>query len=243
MDLLKKAVSEFVGTMVLVVIGCGVAIVTNGSLVETSLAFGLSLTAMAYSIGNVSGCHITPAVSFGFLLSKRMSAKDFFVYVLAQTVGAIVGAAILLAVFHNLSNNALGSNTVNPMVLGSTSTGEPTIGALFLGLAVETILTFVFVLLVLSVTSKKENASIAGVVIGLALTSVHLLGISLTGTSVNPARSIGPALLALAHGVTAPIQEIWIFIVGPLFGAALAALCFRLLIEKKTGEKDSARIA
>jgi aquaporin Z len=181
---------------------------------------------MAYSIGNVSGCHINPAVSLGFLVAHKMSFKDFFVYIAAQLVGAILGAAILFA------SSTMSSARTSAMVRTKSRTAllrrcewhHITAGSYVLALLSEIVLTFIFVLAILGVTSKVENAQVAGIVIGLVLTLVHLLGIRLTGTSVNPARSIGPALLALANGVTEPIKEIWIFIVGPFAGAALAGL-------------------
>ena len=245
MELFKKAVAECIGTMVLVIVGCGVAVATsNFGLakpdyeVATALAFGLSIVAMAYSIGNISGCHINPAVSLGFALSKKMSWKDFGVYVLAQVIGAFIGALILEAIFATFVQNCgLGANQVQELLTGGN---DVTVAELFEGLLVEVVLTFIFVLAILGVTSKKEYSNVAGIVIGLTLTLVHLLGIPLTGTSVNPARSIGPALLAMANGVYEPIKEIWIFIVGPFAGAALAGLAFNgLLAPKKAAAIDA----
>lgn len=239
METFKKALAECVGTMVLVVIGCGVAMSGSVSTTGIALAFGVALIAMAYSIGNISGCHINPAVSLGMFVAHRMSLKDFLVYVGAQIVGAILGALILEGIYSQFfastaSASALGSDMVNEATLGSnTDVG------LMLGLIVEIVLTFIFVLAVLGVTAKKENGSIAGIVIGITLTAVHLLGIPLTGTSVNPARSIGPALIAMMNGQFEPIKEIWIFIVGPLAGAALAALLYNFF-EKKKEEKAAA---
>jgi aquaporin Z len=229
MSLLKKAIAEAIGTMVLVVVGCGVAVATGADEVATALAFGLSIVAMAYSIGNVSSCHINPAVSLGFLVAKKMSVKDFFVYVGAQIVGAFAGAGILELIFINQKNCGLGANQVQTLITGSNSTGM----SLFLGFLVEVVLTFIFVLAVLGVTSKDENGRIGGFVIGLTLTLVHLLGIPLTGTSVNPARSIGPAIVALANGVTEPAKELWIFILAPLCGAVIAGFVFRYFTNKK----------
>ncbi|MCH3908938.1 MAG: aquaporin [Bacilli bacterium] len=238
MELFKKAVAECIGTMVLVIVGCGVAVVTNANVVATALAFGLSIVAMAYSIGNVSGCHINPAVSPGFALTKKMSWKDFFVYVAAQFVGAIIGALILELVFINIdSGNALGANSCSTLL--PNDGGTTTVAGLMLGLLVEVVLTFIFVLAILGVCSKKEFSNVAGIVIGLTLTLVHLLGIPLTGTSVNPARSFGPALIAMMNGVYEPIKEIWIFIVGPLAGAALAALLFNFLSSKKEIKEEA----
>jgi aquaporin Z len=238
MELFKKAIAEMIGTCVLVIMGCGVAVVTgcqgSDGLIATSLAFGLSIVAMAYSIGNVSGCHINPAVSLGLLVAHKMSFKDFLVYIGAQLVGAILGATILYFIFwQGRGNSSLtyGANQIQAVLMNSN--GEITAGSYVLAVLSEIVLTFIFVLAILGVTSKTENGTVAGIVIGLVLTLVHLLGIRLTGTSVNPARSIGPALLALANGATEPIKEIWIFIVGPFAGAALAGLVFNKLLAPK----------
>ena len=221
MSNIKKMIAEFVGTCVLVVFGCGVAIVSGADLVATSLAFGLVIVAMAYSVGNVSGCHINPAVSFGMLVAGKMKLVEFFEYICAQFLGAIAGAGILCAFFG--CESGLGANACNPeLVINEKLTVSI---EQWQGLVAEIILTFVFVFAILGVTSKKEFGSAAGIVIGLALTLVHLLGISITGTSVNPARSFGPALLAGGDA----LSQIWIFILGPLVGACLAALLFKVL--------------
>lgn len=241
MSLLKKGIAECIGTFVLVVFGCGVAIITsrfadNAFVIGTALAFGLVIVAMAYSVGNISGCHINPAVSLGMLICKKMTLKEFFVYVGFQIVGAILGALLLELIFMNagFESFAVGANQVNVDLLGATP------GAYGLGFLVEVVLTFVFVFTILGVTSKVENKSVSGVVIGLTLTLVHLLGIELTGTSVNPARSIGPALVAMLNGVYEPIQQIWIFILAPLVGAALAALAFLAFNKAKKEIKTEA---
>jgi len=249
MGLFKKAIAECVGTMVLVIVGCGVAVTTgcegNAGIIATSLAFGLSIVAMAYSIGNVSGCHINPAVSLGFLVAKKMTVKDFVVYVAAQIVGALIGALVLFAIFQggDFANSGLGANMAQAGIGGYHVEGatvyEATTASLFIALASEIILSFIFVLAILGVTSKSENGHVAGIVIGLVLTLVHLLGIRLTGTSVNPARSIGPALIALANGVTEPAKELWIFIIGPFAGAALAGLVFNFLLAPKQAKAEA----
>ncbi|MCQ4636279.1 MIP family channel protein [Anaerovorax odorimutans] len=225
---MRKYVAEFIGTMVLVIFGCGSAVAANtlvGKLgVEVPLgfttlliafAFGLVIVAMAYSIGNISGCHINPAVSLGVFISGKMNGKDFVGYLVAQFIGGIAGAAILVALFG--SNESLGTNGY-----GDASALGISMGIAFLA---EVILTFVFVIAVLGVTSKVENGSVAGLVIGLTLTLVHILGIPFTGTSVNPARSFGPALLAGGQ----PLSQVWVFILAPLVGAAIAALVYKFL--------------
>jgi aquaporin Z len=229
----KKLVAEFIGTAVLVIMGCGTAMlvgcdaVSGGGYILTALAFGLSIVAMAYSIGNISGCHINPAVSLGVLLSGGMTPEEFIGYVIAQLLGGFAGAGVLAAVF------ALGG--VTDMTGGFGSNGLSGVnGSVIAGLLVEAILTFIFVLTILGVTSKKANhGSFAGIVIGLTLTFVHILGIGLTGTSVNPARSIGPAVFAAINGNTTPLSCIWVFIIGPVVGAALAAVVYKALEKEK----------
>lgn len=226
---MKKYVAECIGTAVLVVLGCGTAMLVgcdaaNGSgYLLTALAFGLVIVGMAYSIGNISGCHINPAVSLGVLLSGGMTASEFVGYVISQCIGAFAGAGILALIF--------GLGGVTDQTGGFGSNGLAGVGGnAFAGLLVEVVLTFVFVLAILGVTSKKAgHGSFGGLVIGLTLTLVHILGIGLTGTSVNPARSFGPALVAAFSGNTEPLAALWVFIVGPLVGAALAAVGYKYL--------------
>lgn len=212
---MKKLICEFVGTMMLVLLACGIAVATGVHYIGTALGFGLVIVAMAYSIGNVSGCHINPAVSLGMAMTGRMSWKEFGKYVCAQILGAIAGAALLGVILGSYSS--LGANTYN----GTTVT-------VWIALLVEVILTFVFVLTILGVTDKKENGHVTGIVIGLTLTLVHLFGLPFTGTSVNPARSIGPALLQGGDALC----QVWVFILAPLAGAALAALFYKKVLEK-----------
>ena len=212
---MKKLICEFVGTMMLVLLACGVAVATGVSYIGTALAFGLVIVAMAYSIGNVSGCHINPAVSLGMALTGKMTWREFAEYVCAQILGAITGAALLGVILRSFTN--LGANDFN----GTTVT-------VWIALLVEVILTFVFVLTILGVTDKKENGHATGIVIGLTLTLVHLFGLPFTGTSVNPARSIGPALLQGGDALC----QVWVFILAPMVGAALAALFYKYVLKK-----------
>ena len=229
---MKKYLAECIGTATLVILGCGTAMLvgcdaTAGSgYLLTALAFGLTIVAMAYSIGNISGCHINPAVSLGVLLTGGMDVKDFVGYVISQCVGALAGAGILAAIF--------GLGNVTDMTGGFGSNGLAGVGdSAVAGLLVEIVLTFIFVIAILGVTSKKANhGSFGGLVIGLTLVVVHILGIGLTGTSVNPARSFGPALVAAINGNAAPLGALWVFIVGPLVGAALAAGVYKALEAK-----------
>ncbi len=229
MNSVKKYIAEFIGTMVLVVLGCGTAMLVgcdaaNGcGYILTALAFGLVIVGMAYCVGNISGCHINPAVSLGVLISGGMSVADFIGYIISQCLGAFAGAGVLAAIF--------GLGKVEDMTGGFGSNGLAGVGdSAIAGLLVECFLTFVFVLTILGVTSKNaKHGSFGGLVIGLTLTLVHILGIGLTGTSVNPARSFGPALVAMMNGNPAPMGCLWVFIVGPFVGAALAAVVYNVL--------------
>lgn len=230
---MKKYIAEFIGTFTLVFLGCGTAMlvgcdaVNGGGYILTALAFGLTIVGMAYCVGNISGCHINPAVSLGVLLSGGMTTKDFIGYVISQCLGATAGSALLLGIF------SLGG--VKDMTGGLGSNGLAGVnGSAVAGLLVELVLTFIFVLTILGVTDKDAgHGSFGGVVIGFTLTLVHILGIGLTGTSVNPARSFGPALIAAISGNGAPMACLWVFIVAPLAGAALAAVVYKFLKEAK----------
>ena len=225
----KKALAECIGTFVLVFAACGVAGATGGSLVATSLAFGLTIVAMAYSVGRVSGCHINPAVSLGCLLTKRMNIKEFCVYVISQIVGGTAGALLVFGIFKMADVKPLG-DACNAVVGGTVNAGG-IIGALI----AEIVLTAIFVYVILNVTDEKAGTGkIAGIVIGLTLTLVHLIGINLTGTSVNPARSIATAIsAAIYNGTTTALAQVWIFIVAPLAGAALAAVLYKAINTEK----------
>ena len=226
----KKALAEFIGTFVLVFAACGVAGATGGSLVATSLTFGLVIVAMAYSIGRVSGCHINPAVSLGCLLTKRMSLIDFCVYVISQIAGGFAGAALVFGLF-KMADVKIPGDACNAVVGGTVNAG-----GIIAALITEIVLTCIFVYVILNVTDENAGTSKkAGIIIGLTLTLVHLIGINLTGTSVNPARSIATALSALIYnGTTTALAQVWIFIVAPLVGAALAAVLYKgLNTEKK----------
>jgi aquaporin Z len=218
--MVKKFFAEFIGTCTLVLIACGVAGALGCSAdptaayIATALAFGLVIVAMAYSIGNVSGCHINPAVSLAMLISGKMKIGEFVCYIIAQFAGATAGAAILYYIVGDTQK------------LGTNGLFE---GDILKSLIIEVILTFVFVIAIIGVTSKVENGHVAGLVIGLSLTLVHLFGIHFTGTSVNPARSFGPAIFAGGDA----LANLWVFIVAPLVGGALAAIVYKLIAAKK----------
>ena len=215
---MKKYISELIGTMVLVLFGCGSAAIAGSSLgtLGIALAFGLSIVAMAYVIGDISGCHINPAVSIGMWIDERLETKDLIFYIIFQCIGAIVGIALLALIINSApslggyATTGLGQNGFD----SASAVGLNVTGAII----VEIILTFVFVFTVLGVTKKTENATIAGIVIGLTLAFVHIMGIPLTGTSVNPARSLAPALFIGKQA----LQQVWVFILAPIIGAVIA---------------------
>ena len=234
---IKKYVAECIGTFILVFIGCGTAMITGAELVATALAFGLAIVVIAYSIGNISGGHVNPAVSFAFLLKGELSITGFLAFIFgtglvtdltgiayADTPEYFKDASADTLAFikeHGLSHhlNGFGANAM-------TNVG----GNHFTGFVVEILLTFIFVLAIIGVTSKKaKHGSFGGLIIGLSLTGVHLLGINLTGTSVNPARSFGPAMFAMFGGNFDPIAGLWAFLLGPMIGAALAVLAYKFI--------------
>lgn len=239
MNAIKKYAAEFIGTMTLVLLGCGTAMLVGCDAVSgcgyilTALAFGLTIVGMAYCVGNISGCHINPAVSLGVLISGGMSAADFIGYVISQCLGALAGSGLLALIF--------GLGEVNDMTGGFGSNGLAGVnGSIAAGLIVEIVLTFIFVMTILGVTSKKAgHGSFGGLIIGFTLVLVHILGIGLTGTSVNPARSFGPALVAAFTGNSEPIKCLWVFIVGPFVGAALAAVVYKLLESSEKTDNES----
>ena len=226
-DLLKKAIAEIIGTFVLVFAACGAAAFLGNS-VGAAFAFGLVIVAMAYSIGRISGCHINPAVSLGCLIAKRMKLVEFFVYVAAQIVGGFLGGLAIFG-FAKMANLQLVGDACNYVV--NNGVEGLTAGTIFASLLVEIVLTFLFVYVILNVTDERAKlGNLPGLLIGLTLTLVHLVGIPLTGTSVNPARSLATALnAAIFNGTTDALAQVWIFLVAPLVGGALAALVFKLL--------------
>ena len=220
---MKRYVSELIGTMVLVLFGCGSAAIAGQMLgtVGIALAFGLSIVAMAYVIGDISGCHINPAVSIGMWIDGRLETKDLLAYIVFQCIGAIIGIALLSVIINSAPSlggymaTGLGQNGFG----SASSVGLGAVGAI----VVEIILTFVFVFTVLGVTKKAENATVAGIVMGLTYAFVHIMGIPLTGTSVNPARSLAPALFLGGQA----LQQVWVFILAPVVGAVIAGLVYK----------------
>jgi len=229
----RKMIAEFVGTALLVFVAVGVATasfgfgITGGSrsagVVATALSFGLVLLILCYAIGPISGCHINPAVTMGFLVARRIDLREAIDYWVAQVLGGIVGALVLWGIASSAKGYSRSANGLGADGFGKQSmVGLDAAGAI----GAEIILTAVFVFAVLAATRGDTSPAVAGVVIGLALTTVHLLGIPLTGTSVNPARSIGPAIIVAGPA----LSQLWVFIIAPLIGGALAALLHGFLV-------------
>lgn len=223
---MKKYLAEMVGTMVLVLMGCGSAIFNGGcgtpaQVLMVAVAFGLSVVAMAYTVGGVSGCHINPAITLGCMLSGRMKSNEGLMYMLFQVIGALIGSTILWVLTSNIAMDYATTTGANACAPGVGVAG---------GLLAEIFFTFVFVLVVLGTTDAKKGAgNFAGLAIGLSLILVHIVCIPITGTSVNPARSIAPALFEGGEA----LAQLWIFIVGPFIGAALSALVWKAVGEEK----------
>jgi aquaporin Z len=225
---MKKSVAEFIGTFTLVFFGCGAAVIAGMGTGPTAIdilgiafAFGLAIVAMAYGIGPVSGCHVNPAVSLGAFLAGRMAMADLVRYVVAQLLGAIAGAAVLYLILSGKAqgwNGGLGQNGWGAGYLGGYSMAS---AFLF-----EAVATFLFVVVILGVTQKGQPTELAGLAIGLTLVAIHIVGINVTGVSVNPARSLGPALIGMGTNPGA-MAQMWLFVLAPLAGAAAAGLVFK----------------
>jgi aquaporin Z len=231
----QKYVAEFIGTFALVAIGCGSAVVGAGH-VGIAFAFGLTVLALVYTIGPISGCHVNPAISVAMLVAGKMKGKDCVMYIIAQCLGALVGAAILLAIANGVSgydratmglgNNGYGVH--HPWQPGWSSGGF-SLASCFLA---EVVLTALFLFVIFGSTSKSAPKGFAGISIGFSLVFIHLVGIPITGTSVNPARSLGPALIVAGDALT----HVWLFIVAPILGAIVAALIWKLFFDSGTEE-------
>lgn len=221
--MLKKFAAELVGTAVLVLFGCGAAVLggDNVGQLGIALAFGFAIVAMAYGIGPVSGCHVNPAVSLAAFVAGRMSAKDMGLYWVAQFIGAVIGAA-LLGMIAKTGFASLGQNGWGPGYLGEY--------AMAAALIFEIVFTAIFVVVILGVTGEKAHGPFAGVAIGITLAVIHIVGIQVTGVSVNPARSFGPAVLAGGQA----LGQLWLFLVAPAVGAVIGALLFRLKVLEPT---------
>jgi aquaporin Z len=225
---MKKATAEFIGTFALVFFGCGAAVIAGMGTGPTAInvlgiafAFGLSIVAMAYGIGPISGCHLNPAVSFGVLVAGRMTISDFVSYVIAQVLGAIAGAIVLYVI---LSGKAAGWTGG----LGQNGWGAGYLGQynLLSAFVFEVVATFLFLVCILGVTQRGSPAQFAGLAIGLTLVAIHIVGINVTGVSVNPARSLGPAIIGVGSNPAA-LGQVWLFIIAPLIGAGIAGVLFK----------------
>jgi len=225
---MKKPIAEFIGTFTLVFVGCGAAVIAGMGTGPTAIdvlgiafAFGLAIVAMAYGIGPVSGCHVNPAVSFGVLVAGRMTTSDFVSYVIAQVLGAIAGAIVLSIILSGKSagwNGGLGQNGWGTGYLGQYN--------LLAAFVFEVVATFLFLVCILGVTQKGGPAQVAGLAIGLTLVAIHIVGINVTGVSVNPARSLGPAIVGVGTNPGA-LGQVWLFIVAPLIGGGIAGFLFK----------------
>ena len=233
---MNKLIAEFIGTFTLVLFGCGAAVIagmgsgaTSIGVLCISFAFGLAIVAMAYGIGPVSGCHVNPAVSFGVLMAGRMSVGEFIGYAIAQILGALAGAAILYLILSGKASGWTGG-------LGQNGWGTGYLGEynMVSALVFEAVATFLFLVCILGVTQEGAPTHMAGIAIGLTLVVIHIVGINVTGVSVNPARSIGPAIVGMEANANA-VSQLWLFIVAPLIGAGIAGLMFKsgILAAKK----------
>ena len=225
---MKKAIAEFIGTFTLVFFGCGAAVIAGMGTGPTAIdvlgiafAFGLAIVAMAYGIGPISGCHVNPAVSFGVLVAGRMTMSDFVSYVIAQVLGAIAGAIVLYVILSGKAagwTGGLGQNGWGAGYLGQYS--------LLSAFIFEVVATFIFLVCILGATQRGSPAQFAGLAIGLTLVAIHIVGINVTGVSVNPARSLGPAIIGVGSNPAA-LGKVWLFIIAPLIGAGIAGVLFK----------------
>ncbi|MBO4601379.1 MAG: aquaporin [Bacilli bacterium] len=226
---MKKYIAEFIGTFTLVLFGTGIAVITGGHLIATALAFGLAIIASAYVIGNISGCHVNPAVSLSMLLNGKITVKEFIGYVIGQVAGAFAATGVL---YYILSTTIIGTSSLGANGYGELSLANISLLGAFI---TEIILTFIFIYAVIGVTSDEKKSNVAGIVIGITLMFVHLLGIALTGTSVNPARSLAPAVIQGGEA----LKQVWLFILAPFVGSLLATVVYRYLNTSDTSAKKS----
>ena len=219
---MNKMIAEFVGTLTLVLFGCGAAVLAGGEVGQLGIAFafGLAIVAMAYGIGSISGCHVNPAVSFGAFLAGRMEMPEMLQYWSAQFAGAVAGAGLLLLITSGNADYDLAANGLGQNGWGAGYLGEYSLTA---ALVFEIVMTALFVIVILGATSEGAPAAFAGLAIGLTLVVIHIVGIQVTGVSVNPARSVGPALFVGGQAVA----QLWLFIIAPLIGAGIAGVLYK----------------
>ncbi|MFC1717766.1 aquaporin Z [Candidatus Poribacteria bacterium] len=224
----RKYIAELIGTFALVLFGCGSAVIAGDKIgfLGISLAFGLAVLAMAYAIGGISGCHINPAVTISMLVARKIKAKDAVAYIVMQCIGAIIAAGVLLAIAKGLSGYSLAGNGLGQNGYGANSPGGYSLGAGFLA---EVVLTALFLLVIFGSTSKSAPEGFAGISIGITLALIHMVGIPITGTSVNPARSLGPAIFAGG----AALSQLWLFLIAPVIGGIIAAVIWKLVFDEE----------
>lgn len=225
---MNKYFAEFIGTFILVLIGCGSAVVAGSQIgfLGISMAFGLAVLVMVYAIGNISGCHINPAITISMLVAGKISGKDTVGYLVAQFLGGIVGALILYFVASGKADYSLAVNGLGQNGYGDLSPMKYGMGAAFLA---EVVLTFIFLMVIFGATSPKAPGGFAGVAIGWSLAMIHMVGIPITGTSVNPARSFGPALIVGGEA----LSQVWLFLLAPIIGGVIAALVWNYVLKPK----------
>jgi len=225
---MKKYTAELIGTFVLVLIGCGSAVIAEPHITYTGIAFafGLAVLAMVYAIGSISGCHINPAITVAMLVARKISGKDAVWYIIAQCIGAIMAGAVLLAIAFGTTGYSVATGGLGQNGYGVHSLGQYDMVS---GFIAEVVLTFIFLFVIFGATHRDAPKGFAGIAIGLTLVFIHLVGIPITGTSVNPARSLGPAVFAGAEA----IGQLWLFIVAPIIGGVLAALIWKSVFEGK----------
>ncbi len=225
---MNKYMAELIGTMVLVLMGCGSAVIAGSHIgfLGIAFAFGLAVLVMVYAIGGISGCHINPAISIAMLAAGKMNVKDCIFYIIAQCIGAVIGAGILLAIATGKADYSLALNGLGQNGYGICSPNQYSLGA---GLIAEIIFTAIFLLVIFGATHKDAPKGFAGLAIGLSLTLIHIVCIPITGTSVNPARSFGPAILVGGQA----LSQLWLFIVAPIIGGLVAAIIWKSLLEPK----------
>jgi len=236
---MKKYLAELIGTFSLVLFGCGAAVIASQNvigpggvsafgigLLGIAIAFGFAVVAMAYAIGGISGCHVNPAVTIGVLVAGKIGMKDAVGYIVSQCIGAVLGAAVLYLIVSGRPGYQMGE-----WALGSNGWGEGYLGGynMLSAFVIEAVMTFLFLFVILAVTSKFGNGTMAGLAIGVTLMLIHLVAIPVTGTSVNPARSLGPALFAGGKA----LMQLWLFIIAPVIGAVLAALVWKFGFDKE----------
>jgi aquaporin Z len=226
---MKKYTAELIGTFALVLIGCGSAVIAGSHItfMGISFAFGLVVLAMVYAIGSISGCHINPAITIAMLVARKINGKDAVVYIIAQCIGAIIAGAVLLAIASGLPGYSVAVNGLGQNGYGVHSPGQYD---MLSGFIAEVVLTFIFLFVIFGATHRDAPKGFAGIAIGLTLVFIHLVGIPITGTSVNPARSLGPAIFAGPEA----LGQLWLFIVAPIIGGILAAIIWKSVFEGKT---------